>query len=178
MIKQLFENYKKSNCDICEHLETLKKYALECEHITELGMRTGVSTVALAIAQPKKLISCDINYNYQVVNTLLEYARNNNFNFKFIHANDLDIELEETDLLFIDTLHIYEQLKAELKKHGNKSKKYIIFHDTTTFGKFGEFGESPGLMKAVEEFLEENKNWKIKEQFHNNNGLLIIEKQI
>ena len=30
--------------------------------------------------------------------------------------------------------------------------------------------------QTVEEFLETNKNWKIKERFYNNNGLTILEK--
>lgn len=33
-----------------------------------------------------------------------------------------------------------------------------------------------GLWPAIEEFLENNKNWKIKERFTNNNGLTILEK--
>ena len=33
-----------------------------------------------------------------------------------------------------------------------------------------------GLMPAVNEFLEKNKNWRIKERFTNNNGLTVLEK--
>ena len=33
-----------------------------------------------------------------------------------------------------------------------------------------------GLWPAIEEFLSNNKNWKIKERFTNNNGLTILEK--
>ena len=33
-----------------------------------------------------------------------------------------------------------------------------------------------GLWPAIEEFLENNKNWKIKERYINNNGLTILEK--
>ena len=33
-----------------------------------------------------------------------------------------------------------------------------------------------GLWPAIEEFLDSNKNWKIKERFRNNNGLTILEK--
>jgi hypothetical protein len=33
-----------------------------------------------------------------------------------------------------------------------------------------------GLWPAVEEFLQENKNWSLKERFTHNNGLTILER--
>jgi hypothetical protein len=50
--------------DIFEHLPTLKRYAKECEHITEMGVRWVVSTYALMMGKPKKLISIDIKEQY------------------------------------------------------------------------------------------------------------------
>ena len=35
-----------------------------------------------------------------------------------------------------------------------------------------------GLWPAILEFLYENPNWKIKQRFHNNNGLTILEKSV
>ena len=76
-------------------------------------------------------------------------------------------------------------MQAELKLHAKKVKKYIILHDTTTFATVDEthyetvFGmkvNNKGLWLAIEEFLEENKNWKLLERFTNNNGLTILEK--
>ena len=46
--------------------------------------------------------------------------------FLFTEADVLKIEIEETDLLFIDTYHAYQQIKGEFELHGNKAKKYII----------------------------------------------------
>ena len=36
--------------------------------------------------------------------------------------------------------------------------------------------EKRGLYTALMDFLDENKNWKVKEHFTNNNGLTIIER--
>jgi hypothetical protein len=164
--------------DINEHLPTLKKYAEECEHITEMGVRWVVSTYALLMGKPKRMISYDINeIVWQPILDIVKYDTD----FEFRVANTLDLEIEETDLLFIDTLHNYNQLKGELTLHGNKSRKYIIFHDTTTFewtgesykGKVGEIG----LWPAITEFLEENKNWELHERFTNNNGLTILKRK-
>ena len=93
------------------------------------------------------------------------------------------VEIEETDLLFIDTLHRYGQLKIELEKHASKCKKYIILHDTTLFA-FEDEGidyiktnldnSKIGLWPAVEEFLQKNQNWYIVEKRSNNNGLTVL----
>jgi hypothetical protein len=171
--------------DINEHIYTLKKYAEDCEHITEMGTRYVVSTWALLSGLPKKLICYDFleGLNMDTVNANLNEIKNeatvNNVDFKFNQADVLSIEIEETDLLFIDTYHEYNQLKSELELHSKNVKKYLIFHDTTTFGEFGETFKSAntvGIWPAIEEFLDTNKEWAIAEKFTNNNGLTILKK--
>ena len=106
----------------------------------------------------------------------IDICKNEGVNFEFIQASTTDVEIEETDLLFIDTLHVYEQLKAELGKHAGKVRKYIIMHDTVTFGTHGELSGTTGLMPAVNEFLASNPQWKIKEVYTNLHGLTILER--
>jgi len=43
------------------------------------------------------------------------------------------------DLLFIDTLHTFEQLTAELEAFARNTNLYIILHDMESFGKHDEF---------------------------------------
>jgi hypothetical protein len=164
--------------DISEHLPTLSSYAKECEHITELGVRAVVSTWALASGNPKVLRSYDIQHPIHFsgqgsFEDFLVAVSETGIDFSFTQADDLQIEIEETDLLFIDTWHVYDQLKKELELHGNKAKKYIIFHDTVTFGEHGE-GGGVGLMPAINEFLESNPHWVVKEHFLNCNGLMVL----
>ena len=95
----------------------------------------------------------------------------------YIKANVLDIEISETDLLFIDTLHTYSQLAKELALHSSKVKKYIVLHDTYTFGLSGEDPrDKKGLLTAVIEFLINSPNWKFKMFKTNNNGLTVLER--
>jgi len=174
-IIEQFQLKVNSHSDINQHLETIKNYASECEHITEMGVRNVVSTWAFLASKPKRLVSMDIvQCPIQDANTA---AKNEGIDFEFIVADTANpnLNIEPTDLLFIDTLHVYEQLKKEFKLHANKVKKYIILHDTTTFGEVGEMGKR-GLWPAVEEFLAENTNWTLKERFTHNNGLTILEK--
>lgn len=168
---------KNTTSDINEHLETLFNYASECDHITEMGVRDIVSTWALLASKPKRMVSYDIvsppNDN---LNELFNLTKEYSLNFLFKLENVLNADIEETDLLFIDTLHVYEQLKTELYTHHKKVNKYIILHDTELYKTVGEVPGSVGLQPALTEFLDENQNWKVLEIKTNNNGLLVLVK--
>jgi hypothetical protein len=100
----------------------------------------------------------------------------------------LEYDLDNCELLFIDTWHDYLQLKKELYRHHRKVQKYIILHDTVSFGFVNEGSGEPGgdthdninlptgLIPAVEEFLDSNKDWIIWERKVNNNGLTVLKK--
>lgn len=157
--------------DINEHIATMHKYANECNHITEFGVRTGVSTWAWLASRAKVIRCLDIENITNNLQIHFQSAKETKKDFTFTCVNTIadKLEIEQTDLLFIDTAHTYEQCSQELKMHGNKVNKYIIFHDTTL---------CPELNKAIEEFLNKNLNWKIKEVYKNNNGLTILEKTL
>ena len=188
--------------DINEHLFTLFLHAQECESIIELGVRSCISSWAFVAGllhnnkSNKNLLlndldNCDNNINY-----LLQTTKDLDINIKYEWINDLELNIEEpVDLVFIDTWHVYGQLKRELNKFGKLSKKYIIMHDTTVDAIYGETIRNGlnatqqsiqtgipvneincGLWKAIEEFLENNAEWKIKKRYTNNNGLTILEK--
>lgn len=171
------QNYKlaeKTPSDINEHLGTLKRISANCKHITELGVRTMVSSWGfLEGMRPRggKLISVDIK-------NPLEYGGFNpdevryecdklDIDFQFIKKSSLEIELEETDLLFIDTLHFKEQLTKELALHADKAKKYIVLHDTKAC--------EDELLPVMDEFLKNNPQWKVHEKYTHNNGLIVLK---
>lgn len=171
-LKKEYENACNTISDITEHLPILYETATECDHITEMGVRYGVSTRAFLYANPKKYVAYDIRIDSRV-NELFEYCKGLGKDYNYIESDVLKIEIEETDFLFIDTYHCYEQLKQELSLHSSKVRKYIGFHDTFTYGRVGE--QSKGILYAIEEFLEQNKNWEIVHDVDYNNGLIIIE---
>lgn len=185
--------YQRGIVDINEHLPTLREYASKCEHVTEMGTRYAISTFALLIGRPKKVVSIDMNYKFfqPYEGELNAFAEECGTEFEFIESDVLKMDIDKTDMLFIDTLHTYNQLSKELRKHEGSVNKWIILHDTITFGQvdegFYQNGEisdeisnqvvsKRGLYTALIDFLEENKNWKIKEHFTNNNGLTVIER--
>jgi GT2 family glycosyltransferase len=172
-IERHFVLFRDTPADINEHMETLCKYAKECESVTEFGI--GRSTWAFLRARPKKLRCYDIrDADFALQGKLAKEAGTD---LAFERRDTLDLTIEPVDLLFIDTYHVYRQLKAELEKHGVCAKKYIIMHDTEVFGDMSEDSTRPGLWTAVEEFVAAHPEWQVVERFRNNNGLTILKRK-
>jgi hypothetical protein len=202
-IREYYEYNKTTPSDINEHLPTLYKYALNCESILELGVRGCVSSWAFLkglkdnknTKDGKSLFLNDLEECN--ITDLLNVSKDLNINVAYEWINDLKLDCKERrfDLTFIDTWHIYGQLKRELAKFSLLTNKYIILHDTTVDAEKGETirlkmdskkqsVESGypvqeiecGLQKAINEFLFTNREWRQKEVFENNNGLTILER--
>jgi hypothetical protein len=167
----LYDEACQTPSDIHEHLPTLFELASQCRHVTELGTRTGVPTTALLFAQPDELVCYDLKKYPQVYRLEALAGRTR---FRFHKADVLRADIEETDLLFIDTQHDYEQLREELRRHAPRVRKYLVLHDTTTFGERGETEGRRGLWPAVEELLA-GGTFHLRERLSNNNGLAVLE---
>jgi hypothetical protein len=174
IVEQKFTELSQAPSDINEHLVVLRYYADQCKHVTELGVRRGVSTWAFLASMAKRVVSVDVNHPNDFGGSLQE-MRDAGIDFTFILADDLSIELEETDLLFIDALHTYGHLTKELALHAGKAKRYIILHDTAQYAHVGVDG-GEGIWRAIQEFLAQDIGWTIKEAYENNNGLMILER--
>lgn len=196
-LEKLYKDACKEQSDIFMHLPVLVNYAKKCNHVTEMGARTGTSTVAFLYANPKKFVSYDYQYEtpepnlvqgVQKLINLFENSQSIGVNCEYIGKDVLTVEIEQTDMLFIDTWHCYEQLSKELELHASKVNKYIAFHDTHTFGERGEgypvedvnhpnrdkMDGTGGIRLAIDEFLAENSNWEIDYETDVNNGLTVI----
>lgn len=179
-LEAMFQQARATPSDINEHLDLLRALASECEYVTEFGSRGGVSTTALLAAQPKSLISWDIS-PYGVISQtgvrLIEARGRTNFQPRC--GNTLEIEpIEYCDMLFVDTLHTYEQLMAELDCHGMRAAKYLVLHDTVSFGREGEDGSTPGLRAAIGRFQNMRfPVWQAICDLQNNNGLIVLGRE-
>ena len=191
---QLCQQYS----DIYEHLPTLYEYATECESVFESGVRGCVSSWALANGllhngkpSPRMFLnditSCPIQDFLDATNDL-------DIIVKYKWINNLKLDLKDNfDLTFIDTWHVYGQLKRELAKFAPRTNKYILMHDTTLDEVYGESIRersdveaqsresgipveeiTRGIWPAVEEFLAEHPEWTLRERFTNNNGLTVL----
>lgn len=174
-----YEEKVNTPSDINQLLPYIRAVAEVCPVITEFGVRQPTSTYALLAGNPQKLTSYDV-YKDAAVAEVEEIAPN----FTFILGDTLQIEIEETDFIFFDTVHTATQLERELQRHAHKARKYLGFHDITSFGSVGEYyqGINPeincgrGLWAALTPFLQNHPEWKIDFQTEINNGLLILRR--
>ena len=173
-LKDRYDSISKLDGDLTKHLSTLMTYSKKCSHVTEFGFREGVSATAILSGKPKKFITYDIDASYTGAYNLMKQLVPG-IDFQFIVADTRTVEIEETDFLFIDCGHSYSQLKTELERHASKVKKYIGFHDTVTWGNKDEFGDGPGLMPAINEFIAKG-GWTVDYTTDKNNGLLILSR--
>lgn len=154
--------------DIHLHLPTLRALADQCSHVTEMGVRDGQSTRAIISSSARTIRSYDL-YLDQYVNYLAAVAAEAGKDIRYQAADVLQIDIEPTDLLFIDTDHTYEQLTAELAKHSDKARKYLAFHDTHE-----PWGIQ--LMPVILEFLAIHPEWKVKSHTRNCHGFTVLER--
>jgi hypothetical protein len=177
---KLFENIKDGtngfNSDsVMPHLEVFQKYGSLSNIITEFGVETGCSTVAFLISGCKKMYSYDVivTPNARMVK---QAADRDGVYFRLYEKNNLKVKIKTTDLLFIDTDHWYGQIKAELEHHHTRVRKWIMMHDTETFGMINPFDGRPGMKAAIFEFLETYPEWKLLEHIEIGHGLTILER--
>jgi tetratricopeptide (TPR) repeat protein len=171
-LEELYRRACNTPSDIHEHCPTLCALARECRQVTELGVRGGAAPAALLYAQPAKLVCYDPLPRPELA-ALQSVAGQTEF---VVHQADvLAVDLEETDLLLLDTRHVYEQRKAELGRHAGQARRYVVVHGTTTYAAYGEQAGHAGVWPAVEEFLAAG-TFRLKERYPNNHGLTVLER--
>lgn len=198
LLRSRYEAKCRIPCDINEHLPTLLKYAQKCDSITECGVCNIVSSYAFAtglLGNPNGVFAMVDPYRSYNIDMFTDMCEREGIRVKYFQESDLTCPCEDTDLLFIDTWHVYAQLKRELAHWHSHVKKYIIMHDTTVDEWYGESirgnhdivrqsresGFPPeeiakGLWPAITEFLRDHPEWKIEERFTNNNGLTVLSR--
>jgi predicted O-methyltransferase YrrM len=133
--RQRYERQLQVWSDIRRHLPVLRERA--SGNVLELGTRNGVSTVALLAGVEENgghVWSVDVN---DCAALFAWHPR-----WTFIRADSCDVGAitasgvpDDLDLLFLDTLHHYEQVKQELDTWGNAVVPggSILVHDTELY---------------------------------------------
>lgn len=170
--EQIYWEACEKDTDIHEHLPRLAELASECKVVVELGVGWAQST--------RGFLRHDIelhSYEYQPLPGVPEFFQKCIDAGRRVELHIADtrmVEIPECDMLFVDSLHVYEQVQKELELHASKAKKYIGFHDTTTYAVNGEFG-GRGIWPAIQEFMDSHPEWQMIERRTNNNGLTILK---
>ena len=170
--------------DINEHLPTLSCLAMACEgDVAEFGVRMGNSTVALLHglfeSQPWPAGHTRTLHSYDLAPAKVEIPLSSPAAlwWLFTRADTAKLaHLPPVDVLFIDTLHTCDQVRAELV-HATQVRIFIVLHDTILFGSAGEHGQA-GITHAIYDFLAKNLEWSVHAHYPNNNGLLVLRREV
>ena len=184
--------------DINEHVQTLRLLAQECSSVVEIGLREMVSSwgILQGLSESQSLapsyLGIDIHSpSLATLSLAKRLAEEHNISFTFVQANDMDVDIETAEMLFIDSLHTYCHLTYELEKFSSKITKYIAMHDTsdpwgnadehTYDGDYAEYPEKydrtkRGLWPAVEDFLKRHPEWTLFKRYLNNHGFTILKR--
>lgn len=170
-LDDLYDRACRTPSDIAELLPVLRRLASEVRRVTEFGVRGGNSTVALLAARPRVYRGYDL-VGHENHAGLLRTATEAGVDARIVYADTSSLEsIEDTDLLFVDTRHTADQVRAELA-HLPSVSTYVAFHDTVTFGETGEDG-GPGILHAIREVLAPDPGWTLVEGHTHSNGLQV-----
>ncbi len=159
--------------DMMPHMTELFCMAAQCKHVTEFGVRTGNSTVAIlagmAAGGGGHLVSYDITPQSFVIGN----PDPSTWEFRRADTGTLPA-IEKTDMLFVDTLHTDEQVAKELI-HAGSVRRYLVFHDVVMFGWRGE-SDDDGILKPIFHFMSAHPEWRVHHFTHSPWGLLALKK--
>ena len=188
----LTERYDKlcaTPSSINEHLPTLRNYASRCKSVAEFGVDIGQSTTAFLMSDTDILISIDViqkpeleelfRLATEIIRPQLEPidCRIGKTRWLFALEDTKTNRIPDVDILFIDSSHCYDHIKAELERHHAQVRRWMICHDTIAYGEFGEAGPPQvGIVPAIEEFLAAHPEWVVRERLLHNNGMWIMER--
>jgi len=158
--------------DLDKHLDKIAEYAAKCDHVTEVTHRRE-STVALLAAR-KKVCSYQSEHD-PLIGRLIDIFPTK-LDAKLVKIDSPPQLVEETELLFLDTVGTYDRLKVELFLYTPKVSRYIIIHDTQVYAEKGEYGGSRGLLPALREFMREQPEWSVIYHTTEQYGLTVIGK--
>lgn len=171
------------------HLPRLRTLATGCAVAQEFGVKYGASSVALLLGA-KQVVSYDTVETSQARHlAALAGPR-----WQYTIQDSRTAPVTPCDLLLVDSLHTYAQVKAELARHAASVRRYLIFHDTITFGSIGANGETGhwiwrqepgvavtlphlGIRPAIDELMMADRSWRIAAHYVDSHGLLVLKRE-
>jgi len=175
-LADLYTAALQESSDISEHLNILYRMASCVDNVTSITADgAATSTAAFVYAMPKH---CVIYCKLQTPQIIRLQCASKIAGLDYIYEQYRSaIEIDPTDLLFIDTIKTEEIITRELNEYAGHVRKYLIFHDTETFGCVGELPGSLGIWPAIARFVRQNPEWQLFKHYSHCHGLTILERR-
>lgn len=188
-IEDVYAQHCQGRTAMAPHLPRLRSLATGYELAVEFGVKHGASSAALLLGA-SHVISFDVVETPQA--RQLQALAGDRWEYRIQDSRRAFVP--ECQLLFIDSLHTYAQVSDELEAHAHKVKRYLVFHDSLTFGSIGAKGESGeqlwtyqrgvsvplealGIRPAIDELMVRDPSWHIVAHDVTSHGLLILERR-
>ena len=186
----LYLRHCQSGTAIAAHLPRLKALATGLARAVEFGVKTAGSTCALLLGAHQV-----VSYDLVVSNEARQLQALAGDRWIFRQEDSRTAAPTPCDLILFDSHHSYDQVWSELQQHGETARRYLVFHDITTFGEVAAEGETGrqawtyradwgsvpraywGIRPAIDHYLIAHPEWRIVERIVEHHGLLVLERR-
>jgi len=185
-----FDRWCSQPSAIQPHLPRLRDLSIGCDLAVEFGVKRAASSAALLLGADR-VISYDIVVNREAQ----AFQAKVGDRWTYCIQDSRTAPVIPCDLLFVDSLHTYAQTKAELDRHAHAVRRWLVFHDTVTFGSVGANGETGqqawaytpgvsvppmylGIRPAIDELMVKDWSWRIVAHYTDSHGLLVLERHL
>jgi hypothetical protein len=204
-VADAYTHFLNNQTNVHEHYAVIRALARECESVTELGADDFFSAWPLlkgmsdnGDAKRREYVAVDRKPCSETFDKIKQMALQDAIRMQYIQGSSLNVKIQDTDLLLIDTFHAYPQLKKELERHHKRARKYIVLLNTETDGEHSELvrlyyyydidkmmdelacSEADicvGLKPAIAEFLVAHHEWGVHAEYKNNNGMIVLKRK-
>lgn len=188
-LEALYQRHCAAGTAISAHLPRLRELAEGLELVVEFGVKRGASSCALLLGA-KRVVSYDIEATPDA--RRLEALVGDCWDYRIEDSRTANVPPAE--MAFVDSLHTFAQVEAELK-HADKISRYLVLHDVATFGEIGALAETGrhswayqygrgsvprehwGIRPAVDFLMIRDPSWHIIERRVESHGLLVLERR-
>ncbi len=172
-IDKLFEVMINTPCDISGHMERLRELSTG-KRVLEIGVNTGMSTIAFMAGKPSEMFSVDIT-RVRVRPEIQQIWDDSEEDRYFVLGDDLELanwfEGDLFDVVFIDTTHTMRQTVQEFVAYEPKVKPggCMIWHDTESYPE-----EALALQHCMHVLEESGRVPTHVEKYSHSQGLWVI----
>jgi hypothetical protein len=188
-VEQIYQEHCATPTAMTVHLPRLRALAEGLPLAVEFGVKRGASSSALLLGAAR-VVSYDIVETPEALR--LKAAAGDRWTYRI--QNSITADVPACDLLFVDSLHTFDQVDRELARHAESVRRYLVFHDVLTFGSVGANGETGaqmwtyrlgesvpqsclGIRPAIDALMIRDRSWQIAASYTDSHGLLVLERQ-
>lgn len=199
-LAEMFQHVCQKEAGICQYTQKVAKLAQQFSSVAELGvyeLDSGFGILHGLSKNPspsRSYLGIDTSPAPQLLLELaIKWSKDAGIDFRFLQANDLDIQLDPVDLLCIDSNHTYRHLTYELETFSPIVRSVIVIHDTSPPWGYADQNEKNhplmnsrypahidrkkrGLWAAVVDFLKKHSEWNLIERRFENSGITVIRR--